>query len=543
MITLKLQERGGDSYDISDRLKYDSDPVLDVAREIDAFQRAFGDVELTLSNMDGYLSGLFLSKSPSTVWDIFVYDNSRRIFVGKINSPIQFMPVSKWITVQVYSRDKEFWERAATMKARALYRQTSETTVTVPVFFSNLFNLGVSIAGLPNLFNLGAFSDLFSSIDIDSVYQGKVVCITPTYGTHAVGSLGMTIRIPYRSKGKTFADMHYNTTVEDFLLDMCQTFNCEFFINPENMKFTMKLRQTVVNDVLHDLDRLIDNSVEPKYTDTTNQQYDFIKYSISILKPEKPTAAFTIDSSGNGFQSEKLGWVVVNVYNYNGQELDSIYSDMTSKFSPVYDPTKTVQDRYKATLTVPVGGQGVTKRKIFRYYGDNMYGLIGTISDNVTTEFVDNFADDYDTPLYAQESLSGEVFIRYDEEEGKWSTSLGQVEDTGYVQPSGRIFEIRPHVTFNDANYKPSMGTMFDVLELFGSEAVDSNWYQRWQGLFMTRRGVSCRLYGKNYAVGDSGISETGLFPNDFTGDKRLIIRNAKISLTKHYSDTELITI
>jgi len=525
MLKITIAQHGYEAEDITNRLDYESDVVMDCARERDAFKRAYGDVALRLSNLDGYFKRLFLALHPRTWWDVEVWDSGRRLFVGRIESPIGFNLKDEWVNITVFSLDKLFWEFAKSYK---LCRNFFPGTITSTS--QDLFNV--------QLVSSNYFLALFSSVTMDSIYTNRTIRIAPD----APPAIALFSLI----------NLHADTTVEEFLLDAAKYYNAEFFIDPVTKAMTMKQRSVVLSDIKHDIDAVIQDDQPIDAADTDGDTYDYIHLSLGLTKPAPMYAQFrtaptatvwgiVVPIATAGFKGQISGWAYTYVFIYNGVEIESNYSDRSGAFGGSPDGVTL----YNAMLTVPTGPTGTTKRKIFRWYGAENYVQVGEIADNITTQFLDNKVDDVIPTIsgwpsfYQKKYFTGDVWFQYNETTGQWTSTAGYQDQSTFTIPSGKIFELSPRMRKADG----TTISLYELCELFGSEPITGNVLDQWKPLFLTRRKVVCSLRGKNYAVGDSAVSYNGIFPNDFTLDPRLVIKNPKVHLTKEFTDVEMFTI
>lgn len=624
MLRVLIGKYGGELIDLSKRLDAETDIVLDCVRERDEFKRAYSDVELRLHNFDKYLTQLFFNEHPTTAWNVEVWEDVRRLFQGRLDEPITLQIASEWCVVHAFDFNKVFWERARNCRVYTW-------------MFNDEFT-GLELVLKQVLFRFNYFKDIVAGLVIDSMYINKTIRTNHkdivTNGVHSLSS------------EFAMSDIDNETTVENFLLDVAQYYNAEFFINPENGCLTMKQRQTVLNDVNHDLDRLMRDNSEPEIDDSDLRTYDYVHLNLNIKKPDPltvkikktrhvekilqviniargdaantllielanyqniPSTEFKIEITGNttfngindiwtaelvtrsgknyirlsghtvpylqstnndgtftwltivegGFTDEFLGYEHLYVIPFKTVNIESGFSEATGLVSNNDGMTQF------AEVTVPQGPIGTTHRIVVRHYSETDRRIVKVIVGNEVTTFTDTLGNkgnqigsghigpptSFDPGLIKDvESLpqyfgsaglwTGDVWLRYDEMKGIWDSYISVIQQDQSVIPTGKIFEFAPNMKSKEGRVLKFL----EFLELFGSESITAL-YEQWRPFFLTHRKVRTELKGKGYGVGDSMLSTKNIFPNDFTSDKRLVIKNPKIHLMKEYTEVEAYTI
>lgn len=128
----------------------------------------------------------------------------------------------------------------------------------------------------------------------------------------------------------------------------------------------------------------IDNpSVYDLTTSYGGVSYTFPSQTIKTMGCQVPVSAVTFASDTSGGSVPTGGHVYVVTYLYYGGEESN--AGTASALHTVSGSNQTVH-----LTAVPVGGYGVTARKIYRDNNDGNYLLVGTISDNTTTTYTDS---------------------------------------------------------------------------------------------------------------------------------------------------------
>lgn len=559
MLRVMLGQQGSQMVDVTSKLDADTDLICDCQTELDTFQRAFGDVELRLHNYDKFFTNLFLSQLPSIWWNVEVWNSTRRLFQGRIQPPITFDIRNEWVTTKTFSLTKLFWDIAKTQ--RIVFQTVNTTgmdTVTAlstinavpPMMLQDFLNLQTinNVAIGADGLSFQPFAGLFSAVDIDPVYTQNEIPIkmfpTYTWTFTTFGNLPAILTNVQRSVAPAFNDLAPDNTIESLLLDMAKYYNAEFYINPENGHLVMKQRQTVLNDVRHNVDQLLldDTAIEVDDIDQ-NSTYDYIHLSANFVKPNPMSAIIQAADPGTGFSKYIPGWVYTYTIQGPQIELESDFSDLSQGF------TYTDGKEHEAVLTIPIGPIGSLSKRIYRFYGtdankNGIFKLVAEIPASQTT-YTDSFGDNLDqninlpgegTPRPGQNV--GDVWISYDLSLGQWNVIYGY-RGQDNVSVTGRVFELDPQISFSNG----SKATLYDFANIFGNE-VDLNAVRdRWLPFFLPHRLVRCAFNDQKYAVGDSAVSYRGYFPNDYTVDPRMVIKRAQSHMMREYTDIEMFTI
>lgn len=483
---ITIGERGQSAIDVSRRLKADSDIELYQERERDAFQRIVDDLKFTVSNADGSMKTMFFSKPAQTYWEVNVYDG-RKIFNGRIQSPITFDLNAKWCTIRVFSIDKIFWDLCKAQKISRLGQENSVFMTLRLLLFKEL----MADTSKP-LLQLG-----ITEFDIDPLFIDRPIRDQADTDILDVGN------------GGKYKDLDPEMTTYELLNAISLYYNAEFFIDVEKNAFCMRPRMSVVSDTEYDLDAVISGDGPLEVDDIDQTKFDYIQSYISLPKPEKPTIIDTVQlplHDLNGFKSTILGYLITNVFGKNGLEIESGHSDASATVI-VFDKSQ-LGYRFNATVRVPVGPAGVSARCIYRWNGNNDNRLVGVINNNTQTEFIDTMSTEeaFNSKILNLDPVKGKIYYRYDEELGRWDEPIQQIETS--APPSGNIFEILPALRFIDKTTGATIvNSVYHVYFFFGNENNLDLTARQWVDLFRMRRPLRCICRGTNYKYGDSFVS------------------------------------
>lgn len=510
----------------------DATPFLDESQkqiatqelEFNSFQRTMPDIMLSLSDLGAQFTTFFSGIRASDLIQCELYDDTgRRRFWGYVdNKSITFLLRDRYAKFSAYSGMKRFWERA---KATTFYNKPIAfglKTMTLDTFF-----LMQSM-----LTNIRGDERLFDSIDLGILGSESVRGDDTYHGT--------------------LENLDPKTTWYDFMAACSLFFNAEFYIDPESRALRMVHRVSVMNDRELDLDDRLCDDEEVEASAIDAKRVDYVKsfgwYSIAaptqVFKPE------TIASLPYGYPQTGVGAGVHYysvVYYTNGQP--AIISDVLTVELP--DPPSGYN--WKVWIQIPAhpavaGGE----RKVYRSDAADtsggwhlMYELGGSDSlDKAVSDIMNWQYLQYQAERPWVDRTVG-AWYTFDELTDEWTKILDAPK--GEHTPSGAIFDIIPTLHFMSPydRSKPQEDDPFNVFQFFveAFNVAEEPTRTRWADLFRTRRIVKCKVTGIDYEVGDSVVSSRGLFPNDLTADKRLVIRKAVCNLMDNTSQLELVTV
>ncbi len=498
--------------------------------ERDSFERVVEDVELQLSNIDGVIGDLFLSKPNSTIWECIVQgDEGRKLFRGRLEQPINFDVRSQIVTARILSINKAFWNMANLSYLLHRYNPVTDIYTTVRWILENEVQASILV-----FMNVG--------LEIHSSFENRPIRAWGDSTDPNIGNVGK------------YADLASDTTVKELLVAMATYYNAEFFIDPETNKFTMYPRGVILNDTNVNLDEImLDDQVE--FDSSDEKKFDYVHLQVGIPKPFAPTnlGPVAISSGGDTISQLLAEYHVTNVVDVGGVEVESEPSDASNNVQIMFfDPAQVY--RYGWSLFIPAGVDGTVARKLYRYVGKrgtffvariegndksvvNGAGLAGTIyTDIVSIGAIDLSSSNkmnYDKP-------SQDVYLGYDETNGKWTTVIGL---NNPLTNGAFIFEITPKLRFNDGVGGIRQYAIYDAFHFFGNEGYFDGISAQWLGMLITRRRIKCAVTGTNYRFGDSFYSKKEIFPNDYTPDRRMVAKYVKNQLMSDKSIFQLITV
>jgi hypothetical protein len=515
MIQLTIAPRGSEEIDLTRYMDVDEDPTPSSEHERDAFERAYGDVTLHLSNMDGYVEAILTGLPAQTTWDVIIRDNGRITFRGTVERPVSYSAANKWVTLKAFSKNKEFWERAKTTTIKTFNRTFIKVSDPYSIF---------STVGRVVQLNCDQFNSdgIFSNYLIDDLYKNRPI-------RFAYESTDSTVRNTGR-----YEDLNPATTVETLLKAFALYYNAQFFIDPETNGLRMIRRNSIVNDTRHPLDDVIKSEDDIIYDDTDQKKYDYIKTVLDIPFPSAPSIVSTQEEEAGAISNTIVRYRVTNVIEYNGIYFESEPSDASATIIilDISDTGKT----YSVNLNVPVGGFGVMYRNIYRWIGPDDNRLVGTIRDNITTQFVDSMpiSEALTKQKLSFQKFAGYSWFRFDENINQWLPPIRWYDDT--KSPSGKILDIIPKLSFVDQSGNAGEGNIFDIFSFFGREIDLVTFSKQWLDLFITKGKIKASVTETAYCVGDTFVSDRGFF-----GAGKFVVKKVTPHLFKKFSEVELI--
>lgn len=548
-----LQIKGGPQIEgISPlQLSESSDIALSQKRERDEFKRTVDDVSLEASNLDGKLGAALLQRPITTYWQVIIRDRGITLFNGRVHRPIQFNLKDEWINLQVYSNNKDFWEKAKTTKIKAV----DSTKLYSKVYTSlseieALIYTTVSQVLIDNCEGMQS-EGLFTGYDIDSLYATRPV----RYAFKA------TMFPPLATIGDNgrYENLDPNTSVFDLLTAMAKYYNAEFFVDPATDKLTMRRRLSILNDTKYDLDEVISDDDEIMLVDTDEKKYDYLHTFISISQPadllqyDRYSSDYTTSdiycyadlysygilsapSAPGSFRQVKIG----NLY-YPAFIIPQRPSDVIARY--VYK--KDVRGTFRLHFVL-TGNEGTTYAPYISDIVLSRSGTFGHVVEDIEqlaihcTLFIDwlgpanpgNIALNPNTP-------TGHIWWSYDEATAKWNTITGY---DGADTPVGKIFEILPELQFVDDEGKPKQSNPSEVFAFFGKEQSLDNFTRQWQDMFITTKALHCTARGTHYRYGDTFITNKLRTNASLSGASKFIVKEATSQLVKEKTQLVLVS-
>jgi hypothetical protein len=352
-------------------------------------------------------------------------------------------------------------------------------------------------------FNLNQFiqSGLFDGYSVASLYVARQIRFLSDSFDPNVGNDGRYI------------DLDPQTTMFELLTALSLYYNAELFIDPETNKLTMIRRNTVQNDLEHDLDKIIINTEPITYYDTDEKKYDYLKSAIQIPKPD------TLSGIIVRRRVNLLGapwYVMTYVVSTGASDIESAASipayaediDLNNSPSdPYYNDKSFLVRRW---FHVPLGPNGTMRRNIYTFVpGDPSHTkptLLFSINDNTTTDITfDGYNPQGTSELNMAATPPLELYYRYNEDTGKWEDSL--YRKVGDDVPPGKIFSINPELRFVNDDGTTKDTNIFDIFAFFGKETNIDIFAEQWIDFFIYEGKAVCTVAGLPYRVGDSFVT------------------------------------
>lgn len=521
----QIRPAAGSVFDATPYLDETEKQIVTQELEFNAFQRTMPDVSFSLSNMSNAFTTLFSGMRKTHLYEVDVYDNAgRRRFWGYLdNQTLTFLLRDRYAKFSAYSGLKRFWEKAKTTKLHfpdgPLFGRTVTLVdfLTYQMFATNIRENFTTFLGL----DLGEFAT--------EVIRG--------YDT-----------ADYKG---TFQNLNRDTTWYDLLTAISLFHNAEFYIDPEDRSLRMVHRTSILNDRQLNIDDRLCDDEEVESTAIDSKRVDFVRgygwYAVG-----GPTEAYKpemVDTLQYGYPQFGLGagihYFIVTYYT-NGQP--AMISDMLKIELPTPQPLH----NWKVWLRIPAHPAGLGERMVYRSDPADPMGRWYLVYEIGANDALEKVISDSMNWMFLQKQAEKpwidrhvQAWYSFDELTGDWT----QIVDApkGQNTPEGLIFDIIPALHFmNPYNRTVALeDDPYNVFDFFLQRFNVAEEYTRvrWADLFRTRRVVKCKVTGIDFEVGDSVVSSMGLFPNDLTADKRLVIRKAVCNLMDDTSQLELVTV
>lgn len=486
--------------------------------EFNAFQRTMPDVMASLSDLDGTLTTFFSGLRAQDLIQCELYDDAgRRRFWGYVdNRTVTFLLRDRYAKFTAYSGLKRFWEKA---KATKLWIPTSGT-YGVPLTFTEFFR---------------------TQIDATDFSDGNTLFLGFDLGIFDTETLRGFDHASYKG---SLQNLSRETTWFDMLTAMSIFHNAEFYIDPESRVLKMVRRTSVMNDRELDIDGRLCDDEEIEVSALDAKRVDYVQ-SFALFTLPAPSEAYKPNAVIGGIAPGMHYYIVF--YDVNG-----ISSMKSAVFAYTLPATPDWATGWQVWITIPAHPSGVGARHVYRSShddGDGWMRKILTIEANDAADKV--ILDMSPWQVIANNEVSPELdervaaWFSFDELTGTWSTIYDAPK--GMNTPTGTIFNIIPTLHFMNP-FNRSVQADDDPANVFDFfmrkfDPTTENTRNKWISLFRTRRVVKCKVTGIDYEVGDSVVSNKGLFPNDLTADKRLVVRKAACNLMDNTSQLELVTV
>lgn len=519
----------------TDITKYsDSDSTIILTQELErqAFQRVVDDVTLRLSNLAGFFTTEFAAITPTTRYEVQIFDGGRRLFLGEIdNESINFEMNEEWVTFDAFSKNKIFWDRARATKVdtRTSLHQLTITYKTVMEMFT------FQLIRTP-------FAEIFTEMSVDSLYANRNIRWHKTVSDPTIGNNGK------------FDDLEEETTVQSLLDAMGRYYNAEFFVNPDDGKFTMKRRADILSDTQTLLDNLlVEDGIDLELVD--RDKADFVHTFNAIPLPNPPVfqstnhrtvhASVVDQAIFPGTHRLRMSVVI------NGSEV--AISDELLVVSTRRPGVEPYFDIGYPIVTMPIVdtlSEVQTRRLYVSPANDGNLFLWMEVSGNASAVSTGDhtsgtsllYADDVELRTKIPVPVipnAASVWIRYNEATQSWESPI---IDVGNNTPEGRIFDIRPELRF----YAPGTEILldyspFDIWNFFGREGDYSTLQTQYIDMFRNQKRFITSVKGLNYRVGDTTRFINA--PNSLISNSRFLVRKAANNLNEETTELEMVSL
>jgi hypothetical protein len=586
----------GDGIDITGYLDDESDVILTEEKEWEGFKRAYDDVSLRLSNLSGFFTTHFASY-PSTQLHMITIEDGSRVWRGFVDNPsVKEEFTQEWCTLDVFSVDKVFWDRAKSMYiddqdyVQFVYRSLSKflNDHILKDIFRDLF--------VPNDFNIETFyadrilrgwADNFR-LSIETRNETPIRMRIPAHGfttgtrvvvfgitnyqeidlAHLTVTVinnddftldgttsrdndtegGWVAREEYAgitNRGR-FRELDKKTTVGELLEAFSLKYNAQIFIDQESQKFSMRRRGAAYTGVVTTItdDVLDDEEIEISPFD--DEKYDYLLSTFYVIPPSGFLYYIHAGSAieGQAIHLGNLQYVVTAEYgeNFETGPSEIIYVDVRSFSHGV--------DECLVLLALDAfDDPHITGRRIYRKEeSEGNFYYVTTVPGSDYVQWLDTWrAPDRDLSRTPPPSgQAARAWFRFDESEGVWDAPILDVAN-GDNKPSGRIFDAIPKLRFHEIGHKEQIKdeSYFDTWCFFGREGhIDRENYLYIQNQFLDlmvakKKGV-LSLKGTGYRPGDElKFNLKGSLSILNSGS--YVIRKARRNLTQERTKVELV--
>lgn len=444
-MNISLGQIGQTVYDITGRLDYETDIQLNQELERQAFQRTVEDVRLRCGNLNGFFTTLFDGMSPTARWEVVIRD-ARILFRGEVdNESITFDVGKEWVEFDVFSVTKVFWDAAKTIR---ITKAVSEFGVDVSL--GTTIELFITVEQLiKREITLDKFGGIIAGYSISALYAQRHIRFWAYTSDRAIGNNGR------------YRDLDPRTTIDELLKAMSIYYNAEFFIDPATQFLVMQKRGSVLNDVKTNLNDVIEDDEKIDIQLFDEQKIDYLGLSLKLGTPGQTQlrdGGYTVLAAGEkGLGAGRYMWLSTFFYRSGDLIVESPAGLQSSPLELKMGGSAAVPVTYQALLKMPLGPTNVTGRKLYRTRnsGAGKFYHVLTIENNTDEIRTDTVPDTSLGKPLSSLSLSGNTWIRYDEESGTWVEKI--VEDpAGLNRPNGKVFEVTPKLRFVSKPYGPT---------------------------------------------------------------------------------------
>lgn len=530
---------------INDFIDDEHDFIINEERERSSGERVVEDLSLQLSNITGEISKIFVDENPQTIFDVRVIEGDRDLFRGNTdNESIAVDVKQEKITLNAFSYNKLFWE----MCAATPINKYGGTDTDYATFAELIYNELQASGRILDQLGIGVY--------IDPFYESRQIRWKPIsrdidYSTESFG---------------LYKFLDPTTTVKELLDAISLYYHCEIFYDSVTHKVIIqKIDEPSTSEERNLDDVIMDSSkIEIRYLDRQKYDYLYIYYNITNPSPPyliggKPVKTGEMPLGGKLGNSGYYKWVVVFT---TVDDAGTIIS-LGAESQECYTGNENDRTIWSFPLSIP-GANGATKRQLFRAHKRGVAGELIWTKFYKVAEFTDatvtQYTDTAETPAYQPNDLvngyetipdgvtakSKNIYMKYDEGTGSWTTTIEATE--GATAPQGRIFNVTPELRFQvpqeDRKAPPQYAgkNYTAVNNFFGKESNLTRLQEQWKEIFISKRLIIAPVTGIDYKIGDPFYTSRPYFPNDFRMNKKMIVKRAAIDLIAKQSTLELLT-
>jgi len=537
-------KRHGDAteYDITSRLDDSYEMINNQESERATFQRTWSDINLNMSNRNGFFSGLFGVHPNDTKYQIRIVGNTGKcIFRGLIeNSTIDFATKRKWVNFDVFSLNKLFFEMTETTK---LYIPSGMLSVPAGYTYVTVEWL-LNWHGVKNrMIQTTDYYRFFNSIVIDSAYQNRQVRFWADSTDVNVGNKGR-----YRELAK-------RTTVGVLLRAFARYYNAEFYIDPETENLHMRQRNSILSDTQHNIDSILCDGEEPHVFLIDTEKYNYVRVPFKVPKPDKavPTG-FSGVTQGTGIGWGHYKYRVTYVVESGAITAEGNGGDESDEVRPpvLVDPAGNLLDLV-ISLNIPIGQAGVIGRRLYRACISHtpsilkkrlFYYLIAEIRNNTLTAYDDMVSNTMLGQEIPNDNISGSIWLSINSENTSWNAPI---YDNGIDDPPlGKIFDSIPtDLEFNEVGSSTEIRdyNILDILSFFGREFDVATFQQQWLKMLLNVRRMLVAVKGIDFNIGETFISGKRYLPAGLVDSELFLGRTLQNNLTRKETKLELIAL
>lgn len=499
--------------DITNRLIEDNDIIINLEREIEAFNRTVGDVTIVASNIDNYFNSIFNDIYTAKKYIVKIYEDNNLLFKGFIHLPsIEFNTVNRIVTFTVFSFEKYFWDRC---KERKIRRDYSFNEMFVWITLERLINKQIR----------EGFGDIIK----------PYVVIDEELANKKIRMYADTLDIEITNYGK-YKDLEEDTTIYKLFNALSINFNAEFFIDITNDELHFIRRKMHSGNEIQIDDKIMDDKILIYPVD--DEKFDWIKLSFKAPKCNYPLPSnYTIQGAYSGL-AIAINYYYITTLTINGVE--SGRSDILNV--KVLQPIRLPSGEYTAYYypkfqipDIPVNAKLSIYRKndwTNRYPLLNVFRRVAEIyngnilwQDTLSDEDINNNINNYPQFREAKDNI---VYLGYDDEIGSWRPLLYSGVDE---EPIGKIFNAVPELKFTTD--EEGINSLF---YFFGMENNINFIQDLWYNILNVRKKIECEIKELNVNIDDVVKINNRVILQDYGNIQNFKVRKVEKNLMKKTS-------